>query len=154
MLERYKIDLASRLVIISVDASTEPQTWIGESSAPPSVANIINTMSDIQLQRYNSATNIEMKRSLDELAQNSDTVKALETYFIRLNFSQIKNSDTKYLINQIPTSLTLSDQEVDMVIKAGRDLLRENPEFQRLLNDITKVKIKNNFQRDDKRSQK
>jgi NTE family protein len=154
MLERYKIDLASRLVIISVDASTEPQTWIGESSAPPSVANIINTMSDIQLQRYNSATNIEMKRSLDELVQNSDTVKALETYFIRLNFSQIKNSDTKYLINQIPTSLTLSDQEVDMVIKAGGDLLRENSEFQRLLNDITKVKIKNNFQRDGKRNQK
>ena len=68
-----------------------------------------------------------------------------------MNFSQIKNSDTKYLINQIPTSLTLSDQEVDMVIKAGRDLLRENPEFQRLLNDIAKVKIKNNFQRDDKK---
>ncbi len=39
--------------------------------------------------------------------------------FIRLNFGQIKNPDTKYLINQIPTSLTLTNQEVDMVIAPG-----------------------------------
>lgn len=144
LLKYYNIDLSSRLVIISVDASTEPQTYIGKTSESPSLASTINTMSDIQLQRYNSATTSEMKRSLDQLEAAADPNNPLETYFVSLKFDNLKSASSKYLINQIPTSFALEDEQVNMVIKAGRDLLRENTEFQRLLSDIAKDKPKSN----------
>jgi len=36
----------------------------------------------------------------------------------------------------IPTSFALDDEQVDKLIKAGRELLRNNVEFQQLLTDI------------------
>jgi len=36
----------------------------------------------------------------------------------------------------IPTSFSLSEEQVDRLILAGRELLRNNPDFQRLLVDI------------------
>ena len=82
--------MASRLVIISVDASTEPQTYIGKTSKSPSLASTINTMSYIQLQRYNSATTSEMKGSLDQLETAADPNNPLETYFVSSKFDNLK----------------------------------------------------------------
>ena len=39
--------------------------------------------------------------------------------------------DREYF-NQLPTSLSLSGEQVDRLIAAGRALLRASPEFQRL----------------------
>jgi len=137
MLQYLKIDEVSRFVIISVDASTQPDTKMGISKNAPSIANTINAMTDIQLHRYNTATVAEMKRSLKEWGQDlSDSAKSVDAYFIRLSFDQIDDPELRRYINQIPTSFALTDPEVDSIIKAGRDLLRENPEFQRLLRDI------------------
>jgi len=36
-------------------------------------------------------------------------------------------------LNEIPTSFALSTEQVDRLIATGRQLLRDNPEFQRLL---------------------
>ena len=139
MLQYLKIDEVSRFVIISVDASTQPDTQMGASKNAPSIANTINAMTDIQLHRYNTATVAQMKRSLSEWGRElSNSDQPLDAYFIRLSFDQIKDPETRRYINQIPTSFALSDEQVDAVIKAGRDLLLENQEFQRLLRDINR----------------
>lgn len=137
MLNYLKIDEVSRFVIISVDASTQPDTRMGASKNAPSIANTINAMTDIQLHRYNTATVAQMKRSLSEWGRElSNSDQPLDAYFIRLSFDQIKDQKMRRYINQIPTSFALTDEQVDAVIKAGRDLLLENQEFQRLLRDI------------------
>jgi NTE family protein len=38
--------------------------------------------------------------------------------------------------NKVPTSFKLSDEQVDRLIAVGRQLLREHPDFQRLLADL------------------
>ena len=38
--------------------------------------------------------------------------------------------------NRIPTSFSLTDEQVDKPIEAGRELLHANPEFRRLLADL------------------
>jgi NTE family protein len=38
--------------------------------------------------------------------------------------------------NRIPTSFKLSDEQVDRLIEAGRELLRNNPDFQKFLSDL------------------
>jgi NTE family protein len=38
--------------------------------------------------------------------------------------------------NAVPTNFTLNDEQVDKLIEAGRELLRANPDFQELLDDL------------------
>jgi len=57
-------------------------------------------------------------------------------YFIELNIKQVEDEATRDFLNQIPTSFSLTDQQVDTLIETGRDLLKNNEEFQQLLSDI------------------
>lgn len=136
-LAALKLEPAPRLVVISVDASTRPEYRIGQHKHSPDLFSTINAMTDIQLHRYNTATITEMRRSLTSWAKEISTDETeVDVYFIRLNFDQLDDLATIAKINQVPTSFNLSDDQVDMVVKAGRQLLRENAEFQRLLNTI------------------
>ena len=64
--------------------------------------------------------------------------RPVEPYFIILGFDGIQDPERCRVLNQIPTSFQLSDEQVDLLIEAGGVLLRTNPEFQRLLTDLEK----------------
>jgi hypothetical protein len=64
--------------------------------------------------------------------------RPVESYFIILDFDGIQDPERRRVLNQIPTSFQLSDEQVDLLIEAGGVLLRTNPEFQRLLTDLGK----------------
>ncbi len=136
LLKGFDIDLASRFVVISIDASTIPETSIGKDQLPPDFGETLNKVTDIQLHRYNTTTNSVMSQSLKELEATTSKTNPVETYFIKLSFADIKDDELKAFINQVPTSFNLEDQQVDKVIQAGRYLLKENSEFKRLLRDI------------------
>jgi NTE family protein len=128
---------APRLVVISVDASTKPEYKMGYKREAPDIFTTISSMTDIQLHRYNTATLAEMQRSLDDWAEQLSTPEhQIDVFFIKLSFSDIKSDELKNYINQIPTNFNLSDNQVDTVIESGRSLLKNNPEFQRLLEDM------------------
>ena len=57
-------------------------------------------------------------------------------YFILLSFEDIQDPERLEYFNQIPTSFHLDDEQVDRLIEAGGELLRNNPEFRRLLSDL------------------
>lgn len=126
-----------RLVMISVNAATDPQLLMDQTTKQPSVATSINAMSDVQLRRYSTDTITLMKKILqhwaDELSTPNFTVKP---YFILLDFDGIKDPERRKFLNQIPTSFSLSDNQVDALIATGGELLRNNPEYRRLLDDV------------------
>jgi NTE family protein len=57
-------------------------------------------------------------------------------YNVRVELMDILHPDDRSFFNQIPTSFSLSDEQVDRLIEAGRELLRNNPDYQRLLKDL------------------
>jgi len=57
-------------------------------------------------------------------------------YNVRVELMDILHPDDRSFFNQIPTSFSLSDEQVDRLIEAGRELLRNNPNYQRLLADL------------------
>ncbi len=139
--EILKVKPVKRFVIISVDASTTPQNTIDKSSQHPSLFDAANAMSDVQLQRYNVSTIDVMKKSMARWAEQLSTPKQqVESYFIRLNFKNLKDKTVRDQLNEIPTSFNLTDEQVDLLIKTGSDLLFSNPEFQRLKADFLKDK--------------
>jgi len=126
-----------RLVVISVNASTERKSEMDRTDKQPSLGTTIGAMTDIQLHRYNTATIEVLKKSLSRFAQELSTEdRPVEPYFIILDFDGIQDPEQRRVLNQIPTSFELSDEQVDLLIDAGGELLRTNPEYKRLLRDL------------------
>ena len=124
----------SGLVFISVDASTSPEPEMDASRKQPSMAETIGAISDAQLHRYNTDTLELTKKSLNSWSRElSIRGKRVKPYFIQLGIKDIKQPEELHYLNTIPTSFSLSDEQVDVLIKTGRELLRNNPDFKRFL---------------------
>ncbi len=60
----------------------------------------------------------------------------MEPYFIKLQFSGVDDPGLLERLNLMPTSFSLSDEQVDTLIATGAQLLRDNPEFRRMMADV------------------
>jgi len=126
-----------RLAVISVNASTDPTPKMDASNKQPSLSETINSVTDIQLHRYNTATLKLMKESITRWAKElSVPERPVTPYFIQISFRDIQQSESRVFFNRIPTSFALSDEQVDRLITAGRELLRNNPDFQQFVADL------------------
>ena len=135
--EKYQRQPPRRLAIIAVDASTEADNQLYTSNETPSIKETVGAMTDVQLHRYNAATIELMRNYLNDWAQAMSSAEAPVTpYFILLNFMDIQDPERLEYFNRIPTSFHLEDEQVDRLIEAGGELLRNNPQFQRLLSDL------------------
>lgn len=134
---RYQRLPPKRLILISVNAATDPARDIDQSAKQPSVSEVVGAVSDVQLHRYNVDTIALLKASMERWAQELSTPgRPVEPYFILLDFHGIQDEKERLFLDQTPTSFSLTDEQVDGLIEAGGDLLRNNPEFRRLLSDI------------------
>ena len=137
LIRSLKLRPTERSVIISVDASTKPTTLIGENSRAPSISTVISATSSAQLHHYNVTTIALTRAKQKEWAKEvSNPEHQVETYFIQLDLTGIKDRKVRHRLNQITTSMSLDNAEVDSLINAGRSLLLNNLEFQRLMRDL------------------
>lgn len=128
---------SSRLVIISVNASAKPRYNIESTNEIPDIENTISAVTDTQLHRYNAATISLIRRSMDRWSDDlSEIWSPIEPFLIEISFDGVQQKDERNFLNQIPTSLSLTKEQAHALAKAGRQLLNENPEFQRLLEDL------------------
>lgn len=123
-----------RIAIISVNASADTPMGIGATRDSPSIENTLNAVTNIQLHRYNVATLQQMQQSLERWAgQLSTPVRPVSPYFIQLSFEGVPDGPLRRFLNEIPTSFALSTEQVERLIATGRELLRNNADFQRLM---------------------
>jgi len=123
-----------RLVIISVNASTDPEPEMDLSNKQPSLEETIDAVTDVQLHLYNAATLELMDKTVTRWAREVSTPgRPVTPYFIQLSFKDINQPEKRRFFNHIPTSFSLTDEQVDRLIAAGRALLRSNPDYQRFL---------------------
>jgi NTE family protein len=123
-----------RIAVISVNASADTPMGIGATRESPSIENTLNAVTNIQLHRYNVATLQQMQQSLEHWAgQLSTPGRPVSPYFIQLSFEGVADGPLRRFLNEIPTSFALSPEQVDRLIATGRELLRNNADFQRLV---------------------
>ena len=126
-----------RLVLISVNAATDPQTLMDQTTSQPSIAESISAVSDVQLHRYSADTIALLQKSLKRWAEELSTPEQpVEPYFILLDFNGVEQPERRMFLNQIPTSFSLTDEQVDTLIATGGELLQKHPEFRRLMADL------------------
>ncbi|MGH1427385.1 MAG: patatin-like phospholipase family protein [Arenicella sp.] len=139
MNEAFNITAPSRLIVISVDASASPEYNIGRSERPPRMVDTINAMTDIQLHRYNTATLSEMQKATQQWVEElSDETTKVDAHFVRVGFDDVEDEEEGKQLNSIPTTFSLSSEQVDLLVKTGRQLLRNNPVFKEALLEIRK----------------
>lgn len=138
MVSKLQRTLPSHIVILSVNASTEKRSDMDKSAKQPSMLASMNAMTDVQLHRYNAATIDEIKENLGTWAAHMSTPDhEIEPYFIEVSFEQVAQPQLKLFLNKIPTSFSLTEEQVETLITSARELLRADPEYQKLLKDIT-----------------
>ena len=126
-----------RLVVLVVDASTEPRPDMDGSNEQPGILETVNAMTDIQLHRYNVATIELMRESLAQWARAVSTPgRPVSDYLIRLSFADLPSAREREYFNSIPTTLSLSGEQVERLIAAGGTLLKSDADFRRLMDDI------------------
>lgn len=127
----------SHVVFISVNASTEGVSELDESTREPSMLAAMNAVTDVQLHRYNADTLALTERDLAAWAAEFSTPEApVLTHFIQVSFEDVPQPQLKYFLNKIPTSFSLTDEQVDTLIDTARTVLRAEPEFQELLKEL------------------
>ena len=100
----------------------------------PSIKETMGAVTEIQMRYYTTSTLNLAGRKMVEWAQELSTPdRSVETYFIQVRFDDVQDEEEQAFLNEIPTSFSLEKEHVDALIKAGRELLRNNPEFQRLI---------------------
>jgi NTE family protein len=136
-LEKMNRERPSKLVLIAIDASTTPVYEMDKTNKQPSIAHSIGALSGVQLHRYNTATMELLETALHQWSEAlSEPGNPLTPYLIEVSVEDIQQLEAREFFNKIPTSFSLDDEQVDRLIDAGRKLLRNHPEFQKLLVDL------------------
>lgn len=133
----YRETPPKRMVVIVVNASTTTRTDIGKTSMLPSMGDTLSAVTDIQLHLYNTETNSLLKEELLRWVHTVSTDdNPITPYFIELDVSAIKDHEEQVYFNKIPTSFSLEKEQVDTLINTAKRLLRWNPDYQKLLEEL------------------
>ena len=148
-------DNARRIIVFIVNSVSSPATNWDESEAPPGTVDILlkaaGTPIDafsyeaVELLKDTAAQWQTMRtvRNSPTYAANKDPAVAAalrvpqaEIYAIDVSFPQLKDKAEVAYLNQQPTSFVLPAEAVDRLRKAAGTIIRDSPEFKRLLKDV------------------
>jgi NTE family protein len=130
-------EVVDTMVIISVNAETDPDSTIDLSSAAPGFASMMNAVSGGQIRRYNFETLLLadelLRRSVRE-AQRAG--RSIEGFLVEVGFENFADEKDRRYFKGIPTSFKLSDAQVDELIWAGRELLLDSRDYELLVQSV------------------
>ncbi len=148
-----------KLVMIIVDAKTEPPENLESKASAPGLLAVGFKTGTTSMERLSSAltdmvryllleaprkTRQSCEEYLSELAQRCPQAAGLQppcshlvdSYVVEVNFHDIRDQKKRRSFLSILTRLFLPGKEIDEIIAMGGRLLREDPEFQRLIRNL------------------
>jgi len=155
-LKALGMEKTRKVVIILVNAETALDVETSRQMQSPTFTAALSAATSVPLQRYSFETVALMKDRLAEWQRESydaacgktaqpgkgaagnsaDTeCKGVDFHFIEVNFSEYPDPQERDYLKRLPTSFVLTDEAVDRLIAAGRLVLRNNDEYQRLLSE-------------------
>ena len=149
-----KID---RLVVIIVNAATEPATRRDKTPEVPGVRDTLETVSSVPLDSYSFDT-LELLRATVREYNEPFRVRQgclkraaaarppcipeiplphhIDFYNVQVAFDNLRDPEQRAWFKNLPTTFELPRETIDKLTDAGRCLLHEDPEFKRLVADL------------------
>jgi NTE family protein len=135
----FGADSPEHIVVIAVDAQVDPQPDFSLSAKPPSLAEVVGAMTGGQINRMTFETIERMRQTLKVWAEELPTGpdgQAPQIHMVELAFDLFEEPEERAYFDELPTSFSLEKEQVDRLIAAGRELLRESPQYQELLSAL------------------
>jgi NTE family protein len=118
------------ILIILVNAAVERDSFIEQSAKKPKPATTMSAFIDSQMKRYDQETIDRLHQNIDQYQARADEQQLpLQIFFSEVTFDHVQLADASSMLNNMPTSLELSDRDVDQLIASARILLRHEPSF-------------------------
>jgi hypothetical protein len=140
-----------RLLVIVVNAKTEPQETFDRNESPPGLATVaiktatvsmdnysfetVESIKKLFIERIQAQMNVEgCQKKLDEHCKDGYKLRPLaggsmKLYVADISFDGLADAHEKTYLKYLPTSFHLEKEQVDRLISAGSLLLRVHPEF-------------------------
>ncbi|HEX4968662.1 MAG TPA: patatin-like phospholipase family protein [Nitrospiraceae bacterium] len=134
-----------KFVVLAVNAETTPDVLEYRSDHIPVISRSASAMVDLPINRYSFDTvtllrqgleNARLKLRTTKRAPDSPLSPDAEVYFINASLSEVDDSDEREGLMKIPTTMYLTDPQIDRLLLAASRLIRNDPEFQRLMRDL------------------
>lgn len=134
MFIRNQTRIPKDVLIILVNAEVKPERSIELSAEKPSVVDTVDAFSNAQIALYNRESQALMAREIQETqAALSERGYDLKFHLAEVSFESLEEKSLKSHFNNLPTSLELSGSDVDLLIRTGRTLLRNAPDYRAFL---------------------
>ena len=141
--ERFRqvsgFDKLKRLAVVIVNSLADAENDWGTQEKPPDVVSMLIRATGVPIDRY-SYEQVELLRDfvrgLQHLRGPDGQPLAVDFYAIDINFNAIADPEEKRYFRNLPTSFVLSDEQVDRLREMAGRLLRQSPDYQRLLRDL------------------
>jgi NTE family protein len=134
-----------KLVILAVNAETTPDAFEYRSDEVPIMSRAMRSMIDAPINRYSFDTVMLTRLALNEWQKElrekprdpaSPFAPDAKVYFINASLGDVADSDERLSLMKIPTTLYLTDNHIDRLVRAASYLLSHDTEFQRLMSDL------------------
>lgn len=123
-----------RMLIVSVNADVRPKRSIDRSAQKPSLMQTVDAFTDAQMKLYNLETLSFARWQIGEIEQAmAARGHPVQISLVEVNFEGLTSQSSRDFFNALPTTLQLSDSDVNSLIAAGRQVLRADPTFQQFV---------------------
>lgn len=161
VLQRINLKQIDKLVVIVVNAATNPETRRDKTPKVPGLLDTVLTVATIPLDNYSFETlellrttvndfNEEMRlvSGCKELAAGKGPQCALDIpmphhvdfFPVEVAFEYIESDHDRNWFKNLPTSFELPRETVDKLREVGRQILREDPQFKKLMEELRRVR--------------
>lgn len=146
-----------KLVVIVVDARTDPKTEIDQKPSGPGLTSIVEIISTIPLGNYSFDTVQQMLDTFDSWQKDEASYAACkgilqdqcpagkmptrppnmaEAFAVYVGFDQIKDPKERQEFLNLPTTFALPKEEVDKLRKVGPKILDESESYRNLCTEL------------------
>ncbi len=150
------INSIRRIAVFVVNSISAPRRDWDKSEQPPGTLQILVKAAGVPIERY-SYEAVELLRDTilrwqtfrslraasafpsgnNPLLARAVDVPDIELYAIDVSFAALPDPVEREYLNSMPTTLSLAPEQVDRLRAAARTIIRDSPEFQRLVRDMS-----------------
>jgi NTE family protein len=135
-----------KLVVIVVNARSDPPNGLYQQNTTPGVISAIQAVTSVPIDANTANSQLGLTQLLTEIAQavgeaQDARFKGLQVYGITVDFDQIPVDTAagralRDTVKNIPTSWTLSSEQLLAIDNSARLLLQRDPCYRALLSDL------------------
>ena len=134
-----------KLVVIVVNARSDPPNGLYQQDTTPGLVDAINTVTSVPIDANTANSQAGLAQLLVELADSAAVNKAkysgMQVYGVTVDFDQLPSDTPEHrklrdTVKDIPTSWSLSEQQLQAIGAAAQLLLRSDPCYAALVSDL------------------